>query len=119
MSFNYLPPRRSGKTLMSMKAMEWRVKMMSRVSEQTWRQIMGSYTEDLYSRRGNMEVVVHAMEELFERLSAEKGRKGHSFLQRKRSKEFGMDLNRHALEQAKTSARGIHADKMYWFEEEN
>lgn len=119
MSFYYLPPRRSGKTLMSMKMIEWRAERMRRVSEQTWRQIMGSYTENLYSRRGNMEVVVAAMEELFKKLAVEKGRKGTPFLQRKRSKEFDIELNRHAMDQAKTSARGIHADKMYWFEEEN
>lgn len=119
MSFYYLPPRRSGKTLMSMKKMEWRAERMRRVSEQTWRQVMGSYTADLYSRRGNKEVVGRAMEEVLERLSAEKGRKGAPLLQRKRSKEFHIELNRHAMEQAKTSIRGIHADKIYWFEEEN
>lgn len=112
-------PRRNGKTLMTMKNIELRIEQMRRIAEQGWREIMGSYTSDLYCKRGSIERVSHAVEELFERLSAEKGRKGTSFMQGRLAKKFDIEINRDAIDHSRNSIRGIHADKIYWFEEEN
>lgn len=112
-------PRRNGKTLMMMKNMELRIERMLQVSEQGWRKIMGSYTSDLYGKRGNIERVSRAVEELFERLSAEKGRKGTSFMQGHLAKKFDIEINRDAIDHSRNSIRGINAGKIYWFEEEN
>lgn len=112
-------PRRNGKTLMTMKNIELRIEQMRRICEQGWRKIMGSYTSDLYGKRGNIERVSRSIEEFFERLSAEKGRKGASFMQGRLAKKFDIEINRDAIDHSRNSIRGIHADKIYWFEEEN
>lgn len=112
-------PRRNGKTLMTMKNIELRIEQMHRVAEQGWREIMGSYTSDMYRKTRNVERVSHAVEEFFEGLSAEKGRKGTTFMQGHLAKKFDIEINRDAIEHSRNSIRGVRADKIYWFEEEN
>lgn len=115
----YRMPRRNGKTLMTMKNIELRIERMRRISEQTWQEIMGSYTADMYSRKASIGRVSHAMDELFLRISAEKGREGMSFMQGHLAKKFDIEMNQHAIVHAGENIRGIHADKIYWFDEEN
>lgn len=80
---------------------------------------MGSYTEELYSRKASHASVLKALEDLWSKLAAKQGRRFsvHAY-QQKQVKEFEMAMNQHALQSERDNIRGKQADKIYWFEEE-
>ncbi|MBA4293754.1 hypothetical protein C0431_12400 [bacterium] len=120
MNVHYLPPRQSGKTLMSMDVIKWRIREMKRLVEKSWNEVMGSYTKHLYSRGENRRIVIQAIETCLISLAGKKGRSGYTSLsQRGRFKSFDKEINRYALNHSAGNIRGVNAEKIYWFEEEN
>lgn len=120
MNVHYLPPRQSGKKLMSLDVIKWRIREMKRLIEGSWSEMMGSYTKQLYSQGENRRIVSQVIEDCLTALATKKGRSGYTSLsQRARFRGFDKEINRYALSHSEGNIRGVNAEKIYWVEEKN